>query len=182
MGSVGRTDLAILRLPEPDAPSGGSVVEVDDWERIPVAYPDEAHDAETLMYDPIDDALVIVTKDLSGMSKVYTLPADSPADAPVVLEEVADVVIGAEGQAAQSSAGDISPRGDRILVRNYEVALLWTRESGESLAAAFSRDPLVIETAVEPQCEGITFGFDGNSWYSAGEQVLSFHRALATCD
>jgi len=182
-GGNARADLQIYRVAEPDAPSGGATIATSEWERIVVAYPSEAHDAETLMYDPIDDLLVIVTKDLSGMSKVYSVPASTAAEASMVLDLVTEIEIGLAGtQAAQASAGDISPSGDRILVRNYENALLWTREPGESLAAAFAREPTLLEAAPEPQSEGATFSFDGTAWYSAGEQVSSFYRAGATCD
>lgn len=183
MGGAARGDLAILRFVEPDPPSAGESVEVADWERIPIAYPEESHDAETLMYDPLADDLVLVTKDDSGASHVYRLPASSPADELVTLELVAEVQIGEDGsRGAQASAGDISPSGDLVLVRNYENALLWPRAPGQSLAEALASPPLVLETASEPQSEGISFGADGASWFSAGEQDPTLYEALAGCE
>lgn len=181
-GGTPRTELSIFRLPEPAAPSNGAEVSVSDWERIVVRYPDDAHDAESLMYDPVADDLVILTKEDDGLSSVYRMPALAAAEEAVTLEWIAEVTIGQSGQGAQASAGDISFSGDRILVRNYENALLWPRTPGQSLADALAEAPLTLQTASEPQSEGITFSADGTSWFSAGEQVLSLYRADATCN
>jgi hypothetical protein len=181
-GGTPRSDLSILRLVEPEAPRSGESVDIADWERIPVAYPDESHDAETLMYDVLTNELIVVTKEDSGPSSVFRLPADAPADELVTLELLGEVVIGDSGGAAQASAGDISPNGDRILVRNYENALLWPRASGQSVGEALLAEPIVLGTVTEPQSEGVTWSADGTSWFSAGEQALTLYEARPSCE
>src|SRR5262249_20743437 len=68
-------------------------------------YPDGAHDAETLMVDPLGKRLVIVTKVLSGQSAVYATSLEHPG----ALTRIATLAL---GPGALVTAGDISANGD----------------------------------------------------------------------
>ena len=57
-----REEIEIYRFPEPLVDKGTQSVLVDRVERIVLSYPDQAHDAETLLVDPVDGGIYIITK------------------------------------------------------------------------------------------------------------------------
>jgi hypothetical protein len=143
-------------------------------------YPDGAHNAETLMVDPVSGDILILTKDTNGMSTLFRAPNATAVDTPTVLEKVTTVQVGMSGtMAAQAGGGDISPSGDRLIVRAYTTTLLWARAS--TWAATFMVAPKTLASPTEPQAEGISFAADGRSWISTGEQARAIYQMQATC-
>ena len=178
--SANRTQIQVYRVPEPEvSPTQAAVQQAVTSEVLKFTYPDKAHNAETLLLDPVTGDIIIVTKETSGMSVVYRAPGNTPVDTPTVLEKVTTVQIGTSGQAAQASGGDISPTGDRFMVRSYETVLIWPRAA--TLTATFMAAPHMQAFATEPQGEGITFSADGKAWIAAGEQARIIYQADATC-
>ena len=84
------------------------------------------------MVDPIDQQLVVVTKEAAGTSGVYTTPISAPG----ALQPVTTLSL---GLAQLVTAGDISASGDTIVLRTYTNVWVWTRRAGESLATALAR-------------------------------------------
>jgi hypothetical protein len=181
--SMNRTEIQIFRVPEPDvSPTQASAqVAIADFDMLRFTYPDGAHNAETLMLDPVTGDMIIVTKDSSGTSGIFRAPGTAAAGASSVLEKVGNVVFMGTGQGLQASAGDISPTGDRIMIRTYTAILLWPRLAGASLAPTFAAMPKTIPSPTETQGEGLTFAADGLSWFSAGEQSPNLYQGKATC-
>jgi hypothetical protein len=179
-----RDEIQVYRVAEPSVALGQSpaVESLDDWQVLRFTYPDAPHDAETLFVDPISQDLFFVTKEADGNARVFRAAADTPADTPTELEEVASYSIDGNGMAIQVSAGDISPSGDRILLRTYEAIYLWQRPAGQSVAASFDQEPVTLPSPTEPQGEALTFASDGRAWLSAGEQVKVLYRGTALCD
>ncbi|MBN1607096.1 MAG: hypothetical protein JW940_10720 [Polyangiaceae bacterium] len=182
MGGSARTEIQVYRFPEPDlsASSAAGAVSITDWEVLRFTYPDAAHDAETLVVDPVSGDIVIITKENDGLSTVFTAPGDTTADSTTELESATTVRIGPSGaQNAQAGAGDISPNGDRIIVRAYTTLLLWARKN--TWTATFAEAAIELPQAEEPQSEGLTFAADGKAWYSAGERAAVIYQGTATC-
>jgi hypothetical protein len=80
VGDVGDNDarrpwVTVYRFDEPTTLSGS----VTSWTSYDLVYPDGAHDAETLLVDPRDDRLYVVTKGLLGGS-VYAAPTILKSD------------------------------------------------------------------------------------------------------
>jgi hypothetical protein len=182
-----RAEIQIVRFAEPALPDPG----VEEKQIISEAavlrfqYPDHAHDAETLMLDPLTGDLLIVTKDGSGRSSVFRA-AGAAASAPgevVILERVADLSLGSPGTpSARATAGDISPTGDRVLLRTYGSILLWPRPPGRSLADVFATAPRHLIQPAQAKGEAIAFTADGRSWFAAGEADPALYRADQTCN
>ena len=84
------------------------------------------------MVDPLDQQLVIVTKELAGNSKVYVTSLDHAG----ALSAVTTLSLGA-GRFV--TAGDISASGDMIVLRTYTQVYIWERPGGETLATTFAR-------------------------------------------
>jgi hypothetical protein len=179
-----RSEIQVYRVAEPVVSTTQTAVNatLTGAVRLRFTYPDRAHDAETLMVDPVTGDILIVTKETSGASLVFRAPGSTPADQPAVLEAIATVVMGTAGaQSALVTAGDISPSGDRVILRTYTAISLWPRAAGSSWAPTFAQSPVQVPSPTEPQGEGLTFSADGRAWYAAGEQESAIYQGLAVC-
>jgi hypothetical protein len=178
-----RGELQVIRLPEPSVALDGSSGEraLSEVEVLRLSYPVGAHDAETLMVHPITGELVIVTRSAVGDSRIFRAPGSIPAGTPTLLEEIGRLAFDSSGQGANATAGDISPTGDRVLLRTYTRVYIWPATPGMALDAVFGRTPVTRDWAVEPQGEGITFSMDGRAWLAAGEREPTIYRADANC-
>jgi len=182
-----RTELQVLRFAEPSLPEPGAEIKqtISDVTVLRFRYPDHPHDAETLMIDPIGGDIVIVTKDGTGRSSVFRAAGAAAAtpDQAVTLQWVVDLVVGPAGTpAARATAGDISPTGDRILLRTYGSILLWARPPGLSLTDAFATVPRHLAIPAQSKGEAIAFSADGRSWFAGGEGDPALYRADGDCN
>lgn len=176
-----RGSVQVYAFPEPTLPIANNA----DATRGTVAwtynYPDgERYNAETLVVDPRDGALYIVTKSDNGASHVFTDPHPFPVPpagepGPRALTAVITMQFG--GSALPGSpkvtAGDIAPDGSSIVLRTYESAFLWPIVAGESIGKALSGPPCPLAPAKEPQGEAIAFTADGTSFVTSSEGVGS---------
>jgi hypothetical protein len=190
MGDIGdnasaRSEVVVYRAPEPDlaaAPNGGVIERV---ERIALRYPDGAHDAETLMVDPLTRDLFIVTKEIvAGDSGVYRASAAvldagggtmeragtiakaalTPADTPA--EDASALV---RGVGWLPTGGDVSPDGALIAIRTYASVFVWAREGEQSVAEALAGAPCEAPSAAEPQGEAIAFDATADAYFTVSE-------------
>ena len=144
-------------------------------EKLTLRYPDGAHDAETLMVDPVSGDIIIVTKD-GGGSQVFRAPGTLDASATTTLEQVARIDFSqlkkraefgddapplARAGGALATSGDISPSGDIIAIRTYSAVWLWSRAPGQSIGEALAAAPCEAASAAEAQGEAIAFDADG---------------------
>jgi hypothetical protein len=141
-----REEVVVYRLPEPDAATGGG--QTVPPARIALRYPDGAHDAEALLVDPRTKQLVVVTKDLAGVARVYAAPPEGGA-----MKLVAGRDLGLGGAV---TAGSVSPGGRTVALRTYGSVVVWARRSGESLTRTLRRPPCTSPTQLdEPQGEAL---------------------------
>ncbi len=202
LGDIGdnaraRTEIVVYRVREPivkggAAPLAGILSEVD---KLTLRYPDGAHDAETLMVDPVSGDLIIVTKDAGG-SQVFRTVGTLDPNASATLELVGRVDFGAlqrrtpfpddapalaRAGGALATGGDISPSGDMIAIRTYSAVWLWTRAQGQSVGDALAAAPCEAASAAEQQGEAIAFDADGRGYVtvSEGEHPAVHHFRLA---
>jgi hypothetical protein len=191
LGDIGdnlsvRPEIVVYRMPEPDpALDGPGTHDVTGVTAIHLTYPDTPHDAETLMIDPSNGDLVVITKDIAGgPSSVYVLHGASVASGTNTLEHLTDIPFGAfapqkavpEGSPPLPSAlgkvptgGEISPAGDVIAERTYGTIWIWSRDAGQSLAGALAAPPCEGPSAIEAQGESIAFDPDGGGYWTVSE-------------
>ena len=180
-GGTPRSEIQVYRVKEPDisltqAPSERTL---DGVETLRFVYPDAAHDAETLAIDPVSGDLLIVSKEEDGTAVVFRAPGNTAAEMPTELEQVVEIELGMAGEDGQASAGDISPNGDRFLVRTYTKILIWPRAATH--AATFSATPHSQLWDTEPQGEGVSFSADGSAWVSMGERSSAIYESKESC-
>lgn len=143
-----RKDVTIHRVAEPKV---GPATVTTPSEKMTVVYPDGAHNAETLLFDPTTKDLLIATKVTGGPSAIHRV-GPFVAGMIVTTEKIAEVAIDL------ATGGEISRDGRFIGIRSYAPkAFLWVRAPGESLAAALARPPCKAPLANELQGESLAF-------------------------
>jgi hypothetical protein len=182
-GGAPRPEIQVIRLAEPVVASSATPFAgtLSAYDVLRFTYPSGVHESETLMVDPRSGDILIVTRSTLGDSRVFRAPGSTPPDTPTLLEEIGRITLPTTGQAAIATAGDISPSGDRILVRTYTDVYLWPAPAGMALRVVFEQQPRVLPWAIEPQGEAISFAADGHAWVSAGEQDATLYRAAENC-
>jgi hypothetical protein len=177
VGDVGdnssiRTGIQVYRVAEPaiDLLAPPSVVTVTGAEMLAFAYPDGAHNAETLLVDPTSGDLFLITKEANGVSGVYWAAAPHAAGVTRTLELATTVSFeGALSRDRLVTGGDVAPDGSLVILRSYTTAFVWRRAQGTPLSAAFAGEPCPVPLADEPQGEAIGFAADGASYYTLSE-------------
>ncbi|PZX55544.1 hypothetical protein [Algoriphagus chordae] len=161
-------EIVIYRIPEPDGiyPSSRTLPQ-----KTTLKYPGGARDAESLMVDPISGDIFIVSK-RDSLNTLYRLPADKFGEGESELEELIKLPF------SSATAADISADGRQILVKNYLAIYYWKRKSGESVAQAMGREPILIPYTVEPQGEAIGFRPDGKVFYTLSEKRFNLDPVL----
>jgi hypothetical protein len=157
--NASRDHITIYRLTEPETPSGSAKV----TDVFHAAYPDGAHDAETLLITG-DGRLHIVTKGETGPVGIYRFPANPESGRSITLEKVVGPPAGGERLITD---GAVSPDGEWIGLRtNSDLAFY---RASELLAGRWEEVSRVDLTPLnEPQGEGLALGA-GNTVFLAGE-------------
>ncbi|NVJ85795.1 MAG: hypothetical protein HWE15_05785 [Algoriphagus sp.] len=163
-------EIGVYRFPEPEKIQSASI----SVELARLEYPKGARDAETLMVDPWDGTLYILSK-RDSKNSLYSFKA-SAFDSPDVTELDSHFNL----PFTMSTAGDISADGTQILIKNYESIFYWDRKAGESLLDALQKDPIELPYTPEPQGEAIGFSPRGNSFYTISEKRFSITPVLYT--
>jgi len=171
LGDIGdnlanRSSVVVYRVPEPRL-GGGPGSSTAPAESLRLRYPDRAHDAEALLVDPSNGALLIVTKSFVGPARLYV--ADNPsAGAATTMRAAGDLPL---GSGEPVTAGDVSANGRTIVLRTYDRAFVWSRHRGETLAAALRRRPCAAraELLAEGQGEALALTPDGRAFYTVPE-------------
>ena len=156
------------------------------------------HNAESMMYDNVEQKLYIITKVYYDVCQVFSLPMSLEyGDSLQTLEYVCDLGLKSDigiGKVLQgkdsvelaykgfhlATAADISPDGSQILIKNqnntaqdhgqeYSWVLLWKREANESVGDALKRQPQAIHSyEQEWQGEAICW-LDNNVFFTVSD-------------
>ncbi|MCU1594466.1 MAG: hypothetical protein JWO12_1858 [Frankiales bacterium] len=167
--SARRTSIRVHRVAEPRATSGTVTVSSSGFE---LRYPDGPHDAETLLADPLDGRLYLITKNRDGHDRLYAAPLPLSASAVNTMTALDAVTV--PGFLPLTTAGDISPDGFRLVLRTYtnawELPLPPLVAGRPRLAGAFARGlgtPVTVDAT--RQGESIAYSSDGRSLYTLPE-------------
>lgn len=140
-------------------------------------YPDGARDAETLLADPVDRRLYIVSKREDSVT-VYSTPLDFRTGDTVMLTRHTKLLFPGAGTDKWITAGDVSPKGDQLLVKSLTGVFYWQRsyrtladssKQAEPLWQTMRRQPILEPYQPEKQGEAIGFSPDAKSFYTVSE-------------
>src|SRR6185369_4692794 len=126
------------------------------------AYPDSAHDAESMFVDPLTKDIYIITKRDATFKYVYRAGYPQSTSGTTTLSLAATLT-----NSNQLTGADISPDGSEIIIRSYATSsgMLYQRPSGGTIADAFATTPVSIPLVTEGQGEAIGFDPQGRGYY-----------------
>lgn len=151
-----RTHVRVYAVAEPTL-SADTVLTVQASHRD-LVYPDGARDAETLLCDPRNGSLYIVSK-RERQCRLYAVPKTSDT-----LRFVCTLPF------YLATGGDVSADGNDIVVKNYTHVYHWSRIADEALDVALHRKPTRVHYMPEIQGESIAFAHDGSGYYTVTER------------
>ena len=166
-----RDNIVIYRLQEPlidvNADERGFPLSIDaEVDALTLTYSTCAHDAETLLFDPFDSRLYVITK-RDGNNFIYRTPQVWGAgDASQTLE-----YLGRMQTADDASGGDISVDGTEILIRNRGKIFYFDRDdpSSSDLASVLAQPGEILPYEQELQGESVAFATDGQGYFTLRE-------------
>lgn len=183
-GARRRPYVTVYRLEEPTIEPLADDAEpieakISEFTSFDLQYPDGPRDAEVLLSDPTTGDLFIVSKDFgSGESFVYRFryPHERPSDPDqrITLEVVGRIQFrGSRAGGIAVTAGDISPSGDKVIMRTYTQTLVWSRATRTRLAHELMTVPCPVTGKglglPFDQFESIAYSVDGRSYYTVSE-------------
>ena len=162
----------IYRFEEPSLKNGTKQT-VINFDTLVIQLPDGKRDAETLMIDPANSDLYIVSKREKNV-RVYLhhFPyPDTLRPAEVLKVPFTRIV-----------AGSISPDAQEVLMKDYENIYYWKRSGEKSLTELLAKDPIELSYEPEVQGESICWNNDASGFYTLSEShegkmaQLKFYR------
>lgn len=188
IGAFGDNDLQykdnyfIYFFEEPSITSGTQTITVN---AIRFGYPDsKAHNAETLMYDNIEQMIYIADKVKDGVCTLYRLPFRTDYGTErQTLTQVCELGNGSKFN--YLTAGDISPDGRWMAIKSKKHLLLWERQGDESLSVTAQRQPVQIK-AYEEEAQGESLAWaDASTFYTTSDDkndvpIFSYTRPMPT--
>ncbi|MCO4769576.1 MAG: hypothetical protein KDA24_06050 [Deltaproteobacteria bacterium] len=162
-----RTDYSLFRVREPDLADEDRPFDLSlTPEQLVYTYPEGSQNAEALVLEP-DGVPVVITKREDGDAWLYRLPA--VWSGPVAADRVATLAMGPTGGLVDTVTGsDLSPDGDRLLLRTYTYARHYdvSDDGLDGVSQAATRELLV---GAELQGETIAWDDDERSVLHVGE-------------
>jgi hypothetical protein len=162
-----RSHLTIYRFIEPiidlDTITIPFKLEIADYSTITYQYPDGPRDAETLMIDPKNSDLIVISKrDVRG--RVYLIPY------PQSTQEYATTYFKGVLPFKQIVAGDISPDGSKMIIKDYGKIYHWHVDKHvTALSSLFNETPTVVEYIPEVQGESLGWTHCGQGYFTTTE-------------
>jgi hypothetical protein len=148
---------------------------IKNTDALHFTYPDKGHNSEAMLVDPITRDIYLVSK--QGENAIlFRAPYPQSSKQSAKLIKVAILPY------TMVTAGDISPDGSEILLRNEDHIWYFRRPKDQSIAQALLSKPLELPFQAEDQGEGICFTRDRGGYYSATESrgkeltVFSFYE------
>ncbi len=169
----------IYRTEEPDLyAKADSTVRVKHA-NLTLRYPDGPHDSETLMIDPLEKLLYIVTKRHKSVS-VYTAPLLFNNNDTVTLTKRADLHFRGLQPFKWIVSGDISKDAKQVVLKSYSRIYYWSRQGNEPIWQTLQRKPQQPAYEQERLGEAIGFAANGRSYYTVSEGMKQpiFHYAV----
>jgi hypothetical protein len=163
-GNGGRRVTYVYRAREPSVaaqtPRTGSLRHVV---KLRMRYPGGAsYNAETLLVNPRNHAIFVLTKSSSGLTRVFRYPAARQNRRSTYTLQLVRVL----QLPGPATAGDISPDGRKILIKGYGYTYLWHRSPRSSIASALAREPCRVANGPG---EAIGFAAGSKSYFTVAE-------------
>ncbi len=168
-----RESVVVYRVPEPRVlASGGEQGGTLSGATLELVYPDGlAHNAETLMVDPVTDTIYVVTKSYGGTTGIFSKPPPHLHGERATLEERAWLDFASSPLSGNATTGGaFSPLGDRLVIRTYgSTAYMWLRDGADTMEQVLAKEPCALSLPWERQAESLAFSVAGDALLSISE-------------
>ena len=128
-----------------------------------IRMPDGPRDAETLLIDPLNYDLFIISKREQAVG-LYHAPFPFERDT-LLLNKVSTLPM------TQIVAGSMSTDGQELLLKDYDNIYYWKRSDKESLVQVLARKPIELSYEREQQGEAISWSLDATAFYTLSEST-----------
>ena len=177
LGDIGdngavRKYITIYRFEEKQNWAKDSLIKNAEVVPVHYKYPDGPKDAESLMIDPIEKLIYIVSKRSDSVT-VYTTPLKFKANDTLVLSKKCKLYFNGFRPFKWITAGDISLDGQQILLKSYEKVYYWKRSNNEPVWKTMLKTPTELPYKPEKQGEAIGFTLDGKGYYTTSEGAFA---------
>jgi len=115
------------------------------------------------MVDPLTKDLIIVTKREQNV-RIYKAPFPQSTDGTVTLDHVGTLAL------SSITAGDISPSGSGILLKDYQDIYYWPRSQNFSISEALSKNYNTVRYVPEFQGEAVAWEPGEKGYYTVSEE------------
>lgn len=143
-------------------------------EKIIFRYPDGTKDAETLLLDPVNLDLYVVSKEASRVN-LYRLPYPQAVGSEITAELVG-AIPGIKTNGLPSSlitsptSGDISFDGKEIIIKTYTTVYYWKRQDGQTIGEVLTQPPhKTLPYFLEPEGTAICFDKKADGYFTLSE-------------
>jgi len=140
-------------------------------DKITFQLPDGRRDAETIMVDPNNKDIYIISKKEKKVH-IYLLPF------PQSTKEIITATFLGKLDISKIVGGDISFDGKMVIIKNYTKVFFWKKGKSEQLQDVFKREPETLPYMLEPQGEGICWNFNGTGYYTISEKRFRINPHL----
>lgn len=164
-----RTEIGLYRIAEPVAQQ--QKVDPQNIAYFRLQYPQGPRDAETLLFDPIDQHFYIITKRQLRV-EIYRFPIPQDTTQIYPLTKIGELPF------TFLTGGSISRDGQEVLLKNLLYVYYWKREAQESLWELLQKSPVLLPYKPEAQGEAIDFSADGSGYYTLSERPLGLSSYL----
>lgn len=168
-----RVEMSVYRVEEPklgDESIDG--METAPADRIRFHYPDGIRNAETLLVNPLDRDIYVITKTMIGAAEVYKIPQAFNGP-PVTAVKIADFSVPAIPQGL-ITGGDFSTDGRHIVICDYfggyEFAVPTDTVNFDDV---WGKDPVRFDLGDRVQGESVCYSADGRSIFATSEKGRS---------
>jgi len=175
---------SIIRFPEPKISASKKKFKgkISEYDKINYTYSNGNRDAETILIDPTDISIYIVTKREARVF-LYQIRYPQKTDQIYDLSPISQLNIGNTGFGKMITGGDISADGSEILLKDYYTIYYFKRSEGEAIKDALQKQPIELPYTKELQGEAICWDALGLSYFTLSEWVKKanpviyyFHR------
>jgi hypothetical protein len=158
--NLGRYDYKyIYRFEEPSLKEGAKQT-ILHFDTLVIKLPGKNRDSETLMIDPTNNDLYLVSKREKHV-RVYLqhFPYPDTIRPAKVLEIPFTRIV----------AGSISPDAQEVLLKDYENVYYWKRSGEKTLIELLAKEPIQLPYKPEVQGESICWNNDASGYYTLSE-------------
>lgn len=161
-----RNSIKIYRFEEPSVKKGRDTLEATVFS---LKYPEGSRDAETLMIDPIENMIYILSKRDDSVG-IYRFHLTVSNDKTVILQLCGKMFFSGHKSDKWVVAGDISANGSAVLIKTATAVYYYQRSGKEPIYKTLQRIPRKQQIfSPHGQQESIAFAHDNKGYYVLAE-------------